>query len=496
MRKVASGYRLILGYLGLFIIFVGIACLLPLLALIAYPSEAGDWSYFVIPGVSAIILGIGLFSMIWKRDKAQLGKHQDSVLLVLVWVNSILISAVPFILKGDMGFTDSIFETTSAYGTIGLTVLPTSYYDANHVFVLYRSLLSFIGGIGLVLIITSTISDRYGLKLYIAEGHNDKLMPNLAKSARLILSIYFGIICLGTLLFWVSGMPVFDAIIHSISAVATAGFSSRPEGIMFFADKSTFWAIQIVAAVLMILGSINFLLHMFIITGKFKKVFRDCEVRLFGILALIFIPLFFVAVLGCNGWKDPGHALTTGTFTYISAITTTGFSNTSNLVGLGQGLMFLVVIINIIGGGMGSTAGGVKQYRLAVSAKSFYWSTKEKLSSTNYIYPHYVWRCGEQKEIKANDTAEAFGYILIYVSLMLLGGLLITIFDDFTYGEALFEFSNALSSTGLSNGVTALGNAATKWILIVGMFAGRLEILVIAFAIFRLVRDIFRKETK
>ncbi|MCQ2793565.1 MAG: TrkH family potassium uptake protein [Bacilli bacterium] len=495
MKKTASGYRLIFGYLGLFITFIGITMLLPLFVLFAYPQEAADWYCFAAPGGGAILVGIALFMLIFKRDKAQLGKHQDAILLVLIWLISIFVAAVPFIIKGELTFTQSIFETTSAFGTIGLTVFNESCFNS-HIFVLYRSIICFLGGIGLVLIITSAISDRYGLKLYIAEGHNDKLMPNLAKSARLILGIYIGIILLGTGLFVLAGMPVFDALIHSISAVATGGFSSRPEGLIAFQGSTNWSAVQAISCILMIMGAINFLLHMFLITGKFRKVWRDCEIRTFLILGLIFIPLFFVAVLAQYGWQNPVQALCEGSFTFISAITTTGFANTASIINLGEVALFLIVIVNIIGGGMGSTAGGIKQYRLAIACKSFYWSTRERLSSSNYIYPHYVWRCGEQKEIKANDSSEAFSYIIIYIAILLLGGLVTTFAapEGWTYGQALFEFSNALSSTGLSNGLCQT-NAGVQWCLIVGMFLGRLEILSIFFALYRVGRDILRKET-
>lgn len=503
MKKTASGYRLIFGYLGLFIIFIGITMLIPLFALIAYPEEAGDWYCFAGPSGASILAGIGLFMLIFKRDKAQLGKHQDAILLVLIWLVSIFIAATPFIIKGDLSFTQSVFESTSAFGTIGLTVFNEACF-ASHTFVLYRSIICFLGGIGLVLIITSAISDRYGLKLYVAEGHNDKLLPNLAKSARLILTIYVLIIALGVGLYVLAGMPVFDAIIHSISAVATGGFSSKPEGLLAFQSSTNWTAVQIISCVLMIMGAINFLLHMFLITGKFKKVWRDCEIRTFLILALIFIPLFFLAIFANNNFSDPVKALSEGSFTFVSSITTTGFANTqiiadsaNGIVGIGEVALFLIVICNIIGGGMGSTAGGIKQYRLAIACKSFYWSTRERLSSSNYIYPHYIWRCGEQKEIKANDSSEAFSYIIVYIAIMLIGGLATTFAagGDTTFGAGLFEFSNALSSTGLSNGLCQL-NEGVQWCLIAGMFLGRLEILSIFFALYRVGRDILRKETR
>lgn len=498
MKKTVSGYRLLFGYLGLFVAFVGIATLLPLFTYIFYPKEAGDWYCFFIPGMAAIVGGSFMFGLlIAGKHKAQLGKHQDFILLVLVWLTAIFISAVPFIMnrKLELSFTDAIFETTSAYATIGLTTFGAKQL-AFHAFVLYRSLLCFLGGIGLVLIITSAISDRYGLKLYMAEGHNDKLMPNLARSARLILSIYAGITLLGVGAYCIAGMPVFDAIIHSISGVATGGFSSRPEGIMAFSRLSSFWAIQVVSIFLMLAGATNFLLTFFFITGRFKKFFKDCEVRLLACLFLVFIPLFTLSSFFGGQNLSFGQAFVSGSFTFISAITTTGFSNISSLTKLGQTTIFLVTFVNVIGGGIGSTAGGVKQYRLAIALKSFHWSTKEAVASNNTIFPHYISRFGEEKEVTQKEVSSAFSYILLYVLLMLLGGFFVTLFDKgLNYGTGLFEFSNALSSTGLSFDIYIKRPVGVKWTLIAGMFAGRLEILPIYYAFYRVIRDIFRKDT-
>jgi len=493
MKKTACGYRLIFGYLGLFVMFTGFATLLPLLAIPFYKSEASYWYCFFIPGISAIVLGFALFCLILNKTKGQLVKHQDSTLLVLVWVSAILISAVPFLLKG-MSFTNAIFETTSGYATVGLSVFTESDYDY-HLFVLYRTILCFFGGVGLILVVTSAISDRYGLKLYVAEGHNDKLMPNLVKSARLILSIYTGIILIGIIFLTLAGMPLFDSIVHSISAVATGGFSSSYYGLTSFANSTNFVMVQIVMVFLMVAGATNFLIHFFILTGKFRKVHRDCEIRLFAILMCIFLPLFCISVLANNGWSEVGKSIGQGVFTFFSSFTTTGFINVSNIVSLGQGVLFLILIGTIIGGGLGSTAGGIKQYRLAVALKSFYWSNKEMISNPNLVYPHYIWRFGEQKEVTASDSADAFSYILLYLLMILFCSFGMTLFGEASFGENIFEFANAISSNGMTNGISATASSGVKWFLIVGMFAGRLEILGIYFGIYRAIRDLLRKET-
>ena len=502
MKKTASGYRLIFGYLGLFIALVGVAILLPLFGIFAFPEEAKDWYCFVIPGASAIVLGSLMFGiLIAGRTKSQLGKHQDAILLVLIWLSAIFISAVPFLIKGFLSFTDAIFETTSCYATVGLSVFKEAHYEF-HLFVLYRSVLCFLGGIGLVLIITTAISDRYGLKLYIAEGHTDKLMPNLARSARIILALYSGFMILGIFLYMLTGMSGYEAIVHSVSAFATAGFSSRPEGIVAFASSPNYWAIQVVSILLMLLGTTNFVLLLFLLTGKFKKFFKDSEVKLFVMLLVIFIPTFFLTGLFARLGKGiaVGQTFAESTFTYISAITTTGFANVSDLKTLGEGTLLLVTVMNIIGGGMGSTSGGVKQYRFVLAGKAFYWNIREASSSPNKIYPHFVYRCGQEKEVSNQEIANAFGFILLYITVLFVGGLFVSIFNRNvigynSFGDSLFEFSNALACTGLSIGVTQVSTIGAKWTMIVGMFAGRLEIIAIHLAFLRIFRDIFRKET-
>lgn len=491
MKKLASGYRLIFGYLGIFLVFISLIILLPLTMLIFYPSEASVAINFYLPGLITMAVGIALYMLICRRDRNRLGKHQDQVLLVMVWVLAILICAVPFLLSGKMTFTESVFESASGFATVGLTRF--KMWDS-HVFIFYRSLLLFFGGVGLVLIITSALSDRYGLRLYIAEGHNDKLMPNLTKSARLILGIYVLYIFLGTIAFIISGMSAFDAVNHSIAAIATGGFSTTPGGLMACGGNTT--ANEIICSVLMLLGGTNFLIHLFIITGKFKRVFKDLEIRFFGILAAVMIPLFVLSFLFGETKSSFGESVSYGIFTFISSITTSGFTNFKTPLIFNGGTMFLVTIMCIIGGGMGSTSGGCKQYRFALAMKGFYWNLRERSTSKNIYYPTRIYRCGQNKEILPNELNEATGYILLYVLTLAVGSFFLMVFGNgqFTLGECMFEFANAISSAGLTCNLTANANNGMMWVMILGMLAGRLEIIPIYFSFVRVGHDIFRKE--
>lgn len=527
MKKQAKGYRLIFGYLGIFLILIGIITMLPLILLAFYPGESNCWLSFFIPGMSTIGLGFLLFLLIYKRERTQLEKFQDSALLVMIWLSAILIGSVPFMLRGyttpdfakyRMNFSDAVFESTSGYTSTGLTVFNFDMsYPGYHIFTFYRSILLLFGGIGLVLIVTSAISDKYGLKLYTAEGHNDKLMPNLAKSARLILLIYIGYIILGFLSYWlIGGMEPFDAINHAIAAIATGGFSTREGGIPEIINEGgynsiTGWpvnglAINITSVILMLLGGTNFVLHLFLFKGKLKKILKDSEIKFFLILSIIMIPLFYTSIFTSlsqqlsvlDSWRE-------GTYLYFSALTTTGFSTTTDIKQLGEAALILSIIAMTIGGGMGSTAGGVKQYRFVVAYKALYWSLRDRLSSKRKFYPHTIYRLGESKEINKLDFLESYGYLILYVTIMMVGGTIITILGKNTDGysaiECIFEFASALSGTGLSVGVTTgvglpIANAvAIRWVLIFGMFAGRLELICIYLAFYRFVRDILRRPT-
>ena len=188
----------------------------------------------------------------------------------------------------------------------------------------------FVGGVGLILIITCAISDRFGLRLYNAEGHNDKLLPNIAKSARIIFLFYFVFILVGTVALILCKVDPFDAFSHAIAAVSTGGFSTKNNCIAFYDNV---W-VEIILCILMILGGTSFVIHLSFFKGKFKNVFFDGEVRFLYITLLIAIPLGALLLLNnCVGIEIDSssylNCLRISGFNLISAITTTGFSNVS-----------------------------------------------------------------------------------------------------------------------------------------------------------------------
>ena len=158
-RHVLKGYRLIAGYMGIVMILAGIITLLPLFTLFFYPEEMGQAQYFVAPGVSSILAGYLLSLVLRGRRAGNLEKNQEMIVVLGTWVIVIFVTAIPFVLSGTYSVTQAVFETTSGLSTTGLSVVDVS--TAPHIFLIHRTILLFFGGIGLVLVMTSVLSDVY-----------------------------------------------------------------------------------------------------------------------------------------------------------------------------------------------------------------------------------------------------------------------------------------------------------------------------------------------
>lgn len=480
--KQATGFSLILGYLGITTMLAGGITLLPLFTLFFYPEEISQAKYFIIPGILAILIGYILNFYIRGKEKGQLQKNQDMVIVLLTWIIAILVSAFPFVLSGNYSFTQAIFEATSGLSTTGFSIIDIA--NTPNIFFIHRSILLFFGGIGLVLIMTSVLSDVYGMRLYHAEGHADRLMPNLLKSARMIILIYSAYITIGVILYIIAGMSPFDAINHAISAVSTGGFSTKVESIGYYNDPLIEW----ITIVLMILGSTNFLIHLMLIQGKFQTVLRHCETKFsLGIFAVL-LPLS-VILLFQSGYTHAKEAFQDGVFQFVSALSTTGLQTIPTFSTWPASLIFIFVLLMLIGGSTGSTAGGLKQYRVYIVFKEMIWYIQGLFLSHRVIRIHTINRYGKMERIDFVEKNKIFIFILLYLSLFAMGTFIFTL-SGASLEYAMFEFSSAIGNVGLSIGVTnSEADPLIHWTAIIGMFVGRLEIYIVFLGLIQFYRE-------
>ena len=484
--KKLIGFPLILSYLTMFMIVIGVIMMMPLLSLFFDISEWQMSLNFLIPGLILIFTGLSFQKFFKKFEKSQLARHQDAVLVVATWVIAILLSTIPLLLLG-YSFTHAAFEITSGYSTTGLSVVDVT--QAPKLLLLYRSFLQFFGGVGFVLVLTSAISDKLGMRLYQAEGHNDRLVPNLVKSGRIIMRIYVFYILLGIFFYVIFGMPLFDAINHSISAVATGGFSTKAASIGYYQSLE----IEIITMILMILGGTNFFIHLLLFRRKFKDVFSHIELKVFGIIAIVSISFGTLSVMNQMNLAF-GESLRISSFQLISAITGTGYQNIDGFIALPSVLYFLIILTMILGAGTGSTAGGIKQYRIGLMAKAQYWQIKDMLSHKKTVRTKFINRLGKKMVIEQEDITQNYMFITTYIVVLLVGSFMIMLYGH-SFENSLFEFASTIGTVGLSVGIlNASAPNVLLWTGTFGMFLGRLEFYVIFIAISKVVLDITHKQ--
>lgn len=466
----------ILHYIGVMLMFIAGIILLPLIILPFYQDEVKYVLCFMIPAGIALILGFTL-SKIHVPEDYRLSIGSDAIIVVGIWILATLFSALPFVLAGMLNFTQAYFEAMSGWTTTGLSVVDVT--KAPKLFLFFRSVMQFFGGFGIVLVVVSALSESLGMRLYTAEGHNDKLLPNLAKSARLILKIYMGYLIAGTILYVIFGMPVFDAVNHCMAALSTGGFSTKVESIGAYNNL----AIELITVILMLLGETNFFANMLLVKRKFRAFFSLGETKL--TLSAIAIAVPVVAVISLLPlYGNLTKALRISFFNVVSALTTTGFSTV--VYNDWPAFAWLVMILMmIIGGGTGSTAGGIKSGRVYLLLKQIVWSVKRKFMPERMVNRPAIYRPEGKINISMELFSESANYTLTFLALLFIGTSILAA-CGYPLQDSLFEFASALGTVGLSIGLTSINTSPVAlWTMTTGMLLGRLEIFVVFYAIIK-----------
>jgi trk system potassium uptake protein TrkH len=464
-------WRIMLGYTGLVSVLVGMIILTPCLGLFFFPGELALAWGVVIPGLSLTVSGLIVWRGLLPRGGATLTLQEGAVVVVLSWLFAVLAGATPFILIGGLGFTQAVFEATSAWTTTGLSVVDVE--NASRLLLLLRSVMQLAGGAGLAIIMLSALTGPSGSGLSAAEGRADQLVPNVRRSAKLVISMYSGYVVFGCIALYLAGMGSFDAVNHAFAALSTGGFSTKAASIGYWNSP----VVEAVTIFLMLLGTMNFVTGYALMHGKFRAVSKNGEIR----LQLLLIPAAaLIAFFGVTLKLYPtlGLQVRVAVFETVSALSTTGFST----VGYGDwnGLGWLLLIgLMVVGGGTGSTAGGLKQYRVYALYRGLMTELRRMWLPRHAMTETDVWVGDQRRFLQDRDLRQIAAFAFLYMVTLLLGTGVLASYG-YPLKDSLFEFASALGTVGLSVGVTAVNTpAGVLWTEIVGMILGRLEFFVV-----------------
>ncbi|AFK23310.1 TrkH family potassium uptake protein [Pyrococcus sp. ST04] len=446
---------------------IGLAYLVPVLLAWFYPDEINLTIYFAAPGAASIILGWILSRHIEQVEDVNL--RQAMMASAFVWLFASLVSVVPFMAIAKMSFIDSYFETMSAWTGTGLTMM-SNLETYPRILLFWRAWMQWLGGIGIVLV-ALTVLIRPGVaaaRLYRAEARSERILPNFVNTAKIIVQIYTLLTLLGIYLYYVNGMNLFDAVVHSMTGLGTGGMSSHDLSIGYFHSL----AIETITVFLMILGATNFTVHykMFV-NRSLKEFFRDIQVKTMLIFLAIIIPLMTYSLI-FYGHLGPIRALRESIFHAVSAVTCTGFG-ISDLSKYPEADKVLLTILMVVGGSAGSTAGGIKLIRVALTFESLKWTIEQAILPKGAIIRKKV----ANYEFSEEEIQEVLGFTMTYFAFLLVGAMYIMLRLGRSFVDSLFESASAIGNVGLSVGITSPQLPPDiKVILILLMWVGRLEI--------------------
>lgn len=478
----AARYATVFSYTGSIIVLIGAIMFTPLFALPFYPVEARIAGGFLFPAAAFILIGLALRRLFLRKTYVTLTVREGAVIVLFSWLAAFAGCAAPFMLILGTPFHLAVFESVSGWTTTGLSILDVT--KTPHLVLLWRSITQLAGGAGLAIVMVASLAGPAGPGFSFAEGRTDQLLPNVRASAKLVLAIYVGYALAGTLAYILAGMTPFDAVNHTFAGISTGGFSTHPESIGYWNSVP----VEAVTIVLMILGNLNFLTAYVLFRGRFAAFARNGEVRAFTfVVALGSVLVFFLVAPELYG--HIGKCARVAVFETVSALTTTGFGTVPYVPWNSAGYLILMLLM-LIGGGTGSTAGGLKQLRLYILYKATVWEVRRSLLPRAAVIEYPVW-LGEQKFFVSDALIRQTGvFLFLYFGIYAAGSMVLA---SYGYGlkESLFEFASTLANAGLSIGLTSPScPEPVIWAQTVGMALGRLEFFVIFTAIGKIAKDL------
>ena len=459
---------------GTVVCSVGFLLFIPLITELIYQTES--WQSYAVPILLYLIVG-GSLVITNRNVELKITTKEAFIMTALSWILLAILCSIPFIYTElKLSVMDAIFESMSGITTTGATIL-NNLDDLPKGILIWRALLQWLGGIGIVIIALVILPFLRigGMQLFHLEGDDpyDKFLPKISSVVSKIVIVYSALTALLVILYFINGMTLFDAIAHSFTTISTGGFSTHNNSFAYFQS----YTILNISIIFMIIGSIPFLLLAQTTLTNYA-IFKDHQVRM-----LIFILIFSIALIFyfARPYVEGTalNQLTTISFNTISIITGTGYVST-NFEEWGNYASVLFLLLMFIGGCAGSTTGGLKVFRFQILFKYINLHLKKMLQ------PHMVLSAQfNGKKVPDSTYESVMTFFFIYIITFASSALLLS-FSGMDFLTCISAAASSISNVGpgLGEVIGPDGNYFnlsnySKFILIITMFLGRLEMLTI-----------------
>jgi len=465
--------RPVIFVVGLMIAALGVTMFAPMI--IDYLYNDRSWQTFGISGVLTTLLG-AVMAMATYSPKPNLRARGAFLLTALSWIALSGVAAIPFMMEPlGLGFTDAFFEATSGITTTGSTIL-TGLDDLPKGILLWRSILQWIGGVGIIVTAMAVLPMLKigGMQLFRLESSDmgEKVLPRAASIAAAIGLIYLSLTVFCTIGYVLAGMTGFDAVAHAMTTVATGGYSTSDASMGGFMDGGA----DLVCIAFMMAGAMPFGVYMIMARGDFKAPYKDSQVRAFIVVMTVLITIVTVGLWVASDF-DKLRALRLAAFNTVSIVTGTGYA-TTNYNAWGPFAMSAFFVFMFIGGCAGSTACSIKIFRYQVAFEAlraylFKMPQQNAVSTMRYQ--------GEPLPDQVVFSVLSYFFLffmtfaVVAIALSLLGLDPITAWSG--AGSAVANVGPGLGDIIGPAGTYQDLPGTAKWILMLAMIVGRLEIV-------------------
>ena len=469
-----SNYKTVFFTLGILQIILGISMVFPIIIQIIFDELD---SSFIGASLITIIFGILFFLSNLDHDK-KLSLQNAFLLTALSWLSIAVFSSLPFIFSNlNLSITDSFFESMSGITTTGSTII-TDLNSSPKAILLWRALLQWLGGIGIIVmaITLMPIMNVGGMQLFKVSSSDasEKILPKTKEITLRLILIYLILTFLCSFFYNICGMKFFDSLTHSMTTIATGGFSNYNESIGYFNNIK----IEIISMIFIILGSIPFIAYIKFLSGKKNIFYTDTQIKSFiKIIFYSILILFIYLTIFNKNFSDV--SLRSISFNVISILTGTGYV-TQNFDDWGSFPLIYFLILMFIGGCAGSTACGIKIFRVQI----LYLFLKNQLKKI--IYPRGIFIIKyDNNNVNEKFMASIIAFIYLYIIIFFIITALLTLSGlDFTTSISGAATSISNVGPGLGELIGPNGNFSqlpdfSKWVLSFGMILGRLELFAI-----------------
>ena len=469
-----SNYKTVFFTLGILQVILGISMVFPIIVQIIFGELD---SSFISASLITIVFGTLFFLSNLEHDR-KINFQQAFLLTALSWISVAIFGSLPFIFSDlNLSITDAFFESMSGITTTGSTIITDLDSTPKSVLV-WRAILQWLGGIGIIVmaITLMPIMNVGGMQLLkVSSGDaSEKILPKTKEITIRLIIIYVALTLLCTLFYKIFGMKFFDSFTHSMTTIATGGFSNYNDSIGHFNN----FKIEITSMIFIILGSIPFIAYIKYLSGNKKIFITDVQIKSFiKIIFFSILILFIYLVIFNKSFSE--ISLRSISFNVISILTGTGYV-TTNFDTWGNFPLIYFLILMFIGGCAGSTTCGIKIFRVQI----LYLFLKNQLKKM--IYPRGIFVLKyDNNNVNDKFMASIIAFIYLYIIIFFIIAALLSLTGlDFTTSISGAATSISNVGPGLGKLIGPNGNFSqlpdfSKWVLSLGMLLGRLELFAI-----------------